>query len=196
MIGNKKIKLNKKKSLKPAFTLIEVLVSVSLFVVIIISVTGIFKLLIDAQRNALSSQNVQESLKYFLEVVAKEMRMAQKDKGFCNSDPLDDNQVFFISGNGGLLRFRNSYGDCVTYGVATYEGVNRFNIIRDTTDGYSSGFISPAKINIDSLQFVLRGGYPETQPIITINLKASAFNENRFNSQMVIQTSVTSRYYK
>jgi len=58
------------------FTLIEVIVSVALFSVIILGATQIFSLVIDSQRSAIATQNVKESLKYFLEVTAKEMRMA------------------------------------------------------------------------------------------------------------------------
>lgn len=63
---NKLITKNKK-----GFTLIEVMVSVTLFVVIMMAVTNIFKMVIDAQRNAIAAQNVQESLKYFLKSLAK-----------------------------------------------------------------------------------------------------------------------------
>ncbi len=199
MIGGKKQKVNKNRNDKAAFSLIEILVSVSLFVVIIISTTSIFKLSIDAQRNSISSQNVQESLKYFLEVVAKEMRMAQKDRGDCSGDPGNSNKVFIISGDNHILSFKNSYGECVTYRIENLNGVERFLVNRRLTDGSVNreDFISPGKINIDSLKFYLKGSYSDnSQEMITINLKASATDEDKFKSEMVIQTSVTSRYYK
>jgi len=75
MIGNK----------QPAFSLIEVVVSVALFSAVILSATGIFKMVIDSQRGAMAAQNVQESLKFFLEVTGKEIRMARKIMAFARA---------------------------------------------------------------------------------------------------------------
>jgi len=182
---------------KKGFTLIEVLVSVSLFSVIIVSVAGIFKLAIDGQRSAIATQNVQESLKYFLEVTAKEIRMAQTNKGVCPIIPNDS--VFYISTGslGDILRFKNYYGKCVSYFLINDGVSNRFEIVRG--DGGSSdisGFISPAKININDLHFSLNSLASSSQPMITINLNASAVGGNSLESAMTLQTSITSRYYK
>src|SRR3989338_7515952 len=48
-------------------SLLELLVALSLFAMIILSATSIFKAVIDGQRNSISAQNVQESLRYALE---------------------------------------------------------------------------------------------------------------------------------
>jgi len=190
MIGNsyKKIKLSKKSG----FSLVEVLVSVSLFVVIILASTQIFKLVIDGQRSALATQNVQESLKYFLEVIAKEMRMAQKNSNLlCPGIAADE--VFATSTNayGDVVTFQNYYHQCVTYSLDADGSNQRFRIDRDT----SSGFISPNKIRIDSLNFRLSDA-ASIQPLVTINLRAWALDEGQFKSDMTIQTSISSRYYK
>lgn len=195
MIGeNNKNKLIKEKE---AFTLIEVLVSVVLFTLIIVSVTGIFKLSIDGQRNAIATQNVQESLKYFLELTAKEMRMAQKDKGQCGGS--DTNGIFFVSsgGVGNILAFKNVYGECVSYYLTENGGHPRFTVERHLPGKKRVfDFISPAKIEIHDLRFILKGADPSAQPMVTINLRASAYGDNKFDSDMTLQTSVTSRYYK
>ena len=181
------------KFLKPGFSLIEVIISVALFTIIILATTQIFKMVVDGQRGSIAAQNVEESLKYFSEVTGKEMRMAQK-----NSDNaclgIETNKVFkftYISTSSDSLSFKNHYGECVTYNLAASNGVTRFNIKR----GANSDWITPAKINIDSLHFKLRDD-PLTQPTVMINLQAHALNEANFRSDMTIQTSITSRYYK
>ncbi len=191
MIGDKKVNNYK------GFTLIEVMVSVSLFAVIILSVTGIFKLAIDAQRSAIATQNVQESLKYFLEVTAKEMRMAQKNKGVCLG--LGDDQIFrTLSGPyGDNLYFKNYYGECVSYYLSPSAGNLRFMVTRTTPGvGTLNGFISPAKIRMDDLTFVISSNASTSQPMVTINLRANALDSAEFKSEMTLQTSITSRYYK
>ena len=69
----------KTRKFAAGMSLLEILVAVSFFVVIILAATSIFSLVIKQQRSAISSQNVQESLKYFLEIMSKEIRTAEKD---------------------------------------------------------------------------------------------------------------------
>ncbi|MFA5886348.1 MAG: type II secretion system protein [Patescibacteria group bacterium] len=189
MIGIKGRERQFKK--RGGFSLIEIVVSVTLFSVIILSVTSIFKLVIDSQRSALAAQNVQENIKYFLEVIGKEMRMAQKNKGNCAIIP--DEDIFAITSvnSDDSLFFRNYDGECVSYSLADDGGNTRFLVSR----GVKSGFISPAKIAIDGLHFSISGG-TTTQAIVTINLRAHAVGSVQFKSDMIIQTSISSRYYK
>lgn len=185
---------------KKGFTLIEVMVSVVLFTMIILSVTSIFKMAIDAQRNAIASQNVQESLKYFFEVTGKEMRMALKNKndGRCPNIPVGTVYKVETSSNGDVLYFRNYYNECVTYFLAEdSNGSRRFAISRESAESKKVDFISPDKININSIHFVIksRGIIPESQPMVTMNFNASSFGGTGLNSDMTLQTSITSRYY-
>jgi prepilin-type N-terminal cleavage/methylation domain-containing protein len=181
MIGTRK---NKK-----AFSLMEVIVSVAIFAFVILSTTEIFRLVINGQREAIASQNVQESLKYFFEVTAKEMRMAKKDEGACPMVP--DDSIFAISNNGlgDVLYFKNFYNECVQYEIVADSGANRFQISRNV----NSGFISPKEITMDGLDFQIDN---TGQPVVTLAIQAHALGDDMYASQMQIQTSITSRYYR
>ncbi len=183
----------KKKIDSDGFSLIEVVVSVTLFVIIVMSATEIFRLVIDSQRNAVATQNVQESLKYFLEVTEKEIRMAQRDDEYKCSWTLDNGQVFFLSSNsyGDILRFRNYYGECVIYSLALDGDSQRFQISRDG----SSDFISPKKITIDQLRFLPREAAGK-QSVVTMDIKAHSLSSSQFRSEMNIQTTLSSRFYR
>jgi len=86
------------KSLKPGFSLIELLVSVSIFALIMVSSMDIFNMVIESQRGAIATQNVEESLKYFFEVTAKEIRMVKRNKNsFCPNVP--NNGIYALSAN-------------------------------------------------------------------------------------------------
>src|SRR5665811_1472144 len=115
---------------KSGFSLMEVLVSVALFSIIVLSSTEIFSLVIKGQREAIASQNVQESLKYFFEVTGKEIRMARRDDGSCIN--VDNGKIFTITGNGAVLNFQNYYGECVSYALVDDGGVNRWQITRNS----------------------------------------------------------------
>jgi len=205
MIGVNKKQLNKNKLLGRrslvAFTLIEVLISVTLFSVIVLAVTSLFKLSIDAQRNSIATQNVQESLKYFLEVTAKEIRMAQRNSGPCFMFPADKvfhKMTFNVGGSPyDQLFFKNYYGECVVYSIdLDSAGNKRFKISRIKNGVTVSGFISPAKINISKLNFSLSQNTSTGQPMVTINLRANYMGNQAEESEIVLQTSLTSRYYK
>jgi len=177
------------KPKKLGFSLIEVLVSVSLFAVIIVSSTEIFRMVIESQREAIASQNVQESLKYFYEVLSKEIRMARRSDGTCPQVPLDKMFVVINNGVSDVLYFENYYGKCVTYELAVDGEIQRFKITRDL----DSAYISPNKIFIEKLNFILND---LGQPSVTIYLEAYALGDQRFRSDMDVQTTITSRYYK
>jgi len=182
-------KQQKNKQQKSGFSLIEVLVSVFLFVVIILSSTEIFRLVIESQREAIASQNVQESLKYFYEVIGKEIRMARRNDGKCPQVPVL--KMFMVTNNGvnNALHFQNYHRQCVTYELALDGESQRFKITRDL----NSDFISPKKIFIEKLRFVLD---EIGQASVTIYLEAHALGSTRFKTEMHVQTTITSRYYK
>lgn len=194
---------SKQQSGQKGFTLIEVIVSVSLFVVIVLSATSIFKLAIDGQRSAIATQNVQESLKFFLEVIAKEIRMAQKNAGVCTG--IADDKIFEVTeqiDGSDMLYFKNYYGECVKYYLAA-DGISSSNLrfkISRTPGGSAAtpavGFISPAKIRIKNLHFIISSSASTSQPMVTINLNANAIDNSQLDSDMTLQTSITSRYYK
>ncbi len=198
MTGNK-IEKNNKLGNKKGFTLMEVLVSVTIFSIIILSATNIFKLAIDAQRNAIATQNVQESLKFFLEVTAKEIRMAQKSEGACSSiSPSEIYAVTHITATKDMLSFKNFYGECVDYFLASDGESQRFKVKRQKGSLVQEDYISPAEININDLHFFLDAGSMTIlrQPRVTINLNANSLDSGKFKSNMTLQTSITSRYYK
>lgn len=182
-----------KKTNKTAFSLIEVMVAVAIFSVIILSMTGIFKMVIDGQRRSIATQNVQESLKYFLEVINKEIRMAVKSSDDSCGVPVG--QVFKVQEGttNDVLYFKNYYGQCVIYSlkVSQPNSEGRFVISRGTDFDY----ISPEQISVDALNFVLNSG-TDLQALVTVNIKAHSLKAQNTDSEMIIQTSLSSRYYK
>lgn len=181
---------------KAGFSLIEILVSVALFVVIVMSATEIFRIVIQSQREAIAAQNVQESLKYFFEVISKEIRMAKRNDGSCSNPGFINGQIFSVSNNGlgKTLNFKNYYNECVTYELvldSSGQESRRFKISRNN----NSGFISPKSIEIGALDFTVRETTAR-QPLVTIFLSARSLEDGSEASKMDIQTTISSRYYQ
>ena len=178
-------------SSRPGNTLIEVIVSTLLFVVILLSMTQIFKMILDSQRQAIATQNVQESLKYFLEVISKEVRMAKRAGGGCAHIPATKRFATSTNAYGDVLYLKNYHNECVSYYLDNDNGAIRFKVER----GANSGFLSPARINIQDLRFIIHED-TNAQAYISINLGAQAIGREASFSQMRVQTTITSRYYK
>ncbi len=176
---------------QPGFSLIEVLISTALFVIIITAAMNIFKIVIESQQSAIATQNVEESLKYFLEVTSKEIRMAKRNNSPCPGVGALDIYGKTTNAYGDVLSFRNYHDECVTYSLQVADGIQRFSIIRGLS--LPNYYITPAKINIDELRFVI-GSTP--QPTVTMDLLAHAIGRKDDDSLMRIQTTLSSRYYK
>ena len=180
-----------KKKNKSGVSLVEVIISTTIFVIILLSMTGIFKMVLDAQRQAIATQNVQESLKFFFEVIAKEIRMAKRPVPGCSHLPAS--QRFATSSNdfGEILYLKNYHDECVVYKLEEDNGVTRFYVERDG-DG---SWLSPRRVNINDLQFFLHQVSGE-QVYVSISLDANYIGREAEHSRMRVQTTITSRYYR
>jgi len=182
------------------FSFMEMVVSISLFVVVVLSATQIFRMVIEGQRSAISSQNIQENVRYFFEVMSKEVRMASKSTSDCESifdpPPLADNKVYNVTTQNGeeALYFKNQDGECVAYYVSSNDVlvVNRAGHTVSTT---------PDDLVIDNLDFSVEGDeigtYHDTQPKITVMMDVSSRKgKQAYEKEVKMQTTISSRHYE
>ena len=182
-------------------SLIELLVAITLFSFMILAATQIFKMVIDWQRSAISAQNVQENIRYAMEKISKEIRMAKKSDHECEAmfsapRPIAVYTVFNTTAGGSKLYFKNQYDYCVVY----YLENNRLKAMADSATGIHDGFVTPAKIDISNLQFYvvddLIDAFHSTQPYVTMVMDAKAVGLAIHEQKMKIQMTVSSRYYE
>ncbi len=167
------------------FSLLELVVGLGIFSVIVLSSTAIFQRIIDGQRMAIASQNTQESLRYTMEHISKEIRMALEDDGTCTGSA---GSIFAVGADNSILYFKNQDGECVIY---TSES-NRFKITR----GSNSGYITPDDIYVSNLKFYLKS---TNQPAVTLTMRVNNLRfggRDLYRSQMDAQTTISSRYYE
>lgn len=180
-----------KKKLTLGITLIELLVSVSLFAIIVISSTQIFVMVLQTQRRVVAIQNVQESIKYFFEVASKEIRMAVKNIDENKCDHFTEEDVLFeLTGN--VLKLRNQDDECVKYYLGEGDNAGRFMIERRGV----SVPLSPDEIIIEDLSFNLVNRDNNNQALVTINILAKAKGELADQTEIRLQTSISSRFYR
>ncbi len=188
-----------KKKLLSGITLIELLVSVSLFAIIVISTTQIFIMVLQAQRRVVAIQNVQESIKYFFEVASKEIRTAVQntdDENFCDDPNFSENSLFGLHNN--TLYLRNQDDECVKYFLGTGDNEGRFMIERKLagSDIGEAVPLSPDEIIIDELSFNVVHRESDKQALVTINVLAKSKGEEGEMTAIRLQTSIASRFYR
>ncbi len=189
----KNIRQNKK-----GVTLLEITVAVAIFSVVMLSATEIFRMVIEGQRNAIASQNVQESMRYAFETMAKEIRTAIASNNDCESlfnPPAGaTNKVFNTTTNseGDILYFKNKDGDCVAY----YLEDETLKVIRESNIASTT----PGKIKITNLDFKvtddLIGAFHSLQPLVTMKMDIEAAGKEMHKQTMKMQTTISSRYYE
>lgn len=173
-------------------TLMELVVAMGIFTVIMLTATAIFAMVIDGQQNSLASQNIQESMRYALEVMSKEIRTAQKNDGSCkgnnNYTPDPAKKVFNLSGTN-ILYFVNKDNICVTYELAGGQ-------IQVTRGVNPSGFLTPAKITISNLVFsIVDTAMAQPKAMILIDARMTLGKSQNLQN-IKLQTTVSARYYE
>lgn len=187
------MKLNFKKN-KSGVSLIELVVAVTLFSILILSATSIFKMVIDGQRNAISAQNIQENMRYVLERISKEIRMAQVSNTTC--EPTAIYKVFNTTGAGQVLHFKNKDDKCVTY----YLENNRLKTTVESGASLADDYITPSRISISNLKFYIEddliSAFHSKQPYVTVVMDVKVNGLAVHEQRMKIQFTVSSRYYE
>lgn len=187
----------KNLKLKPVFlgcqkglTFLEVIVSLGLFAVSFIAVIEIFVLVLDGQRNAIASNNLQDNIRYAFEAMSKDLRMAHIDSGDCIN--VDDVKVYDVNMAQDELYFKNYHHECIHY----YLDDNRIKVDKDANGESNSGYLTPDEIKISNLKFIVDDNYHTRQSIVTMKMDIETVGGKDKNRQeMKIQTTISSRYY-
>lgn len=147
------------------------IVALWVFSVVILISTSAFLSLISVERRAAAAANIQNNLRFALEVMAKEIRTGTN---YISPHP-------FIS-----FSFTNAKGENVDYRLDTTN-----NLIEKSSDGGVSFLpLTSGQIRVDDLKFYIVG--PPGQPRVTITMKATTQLQTtapEFN----LQTTVSQR---
>lgn len=184
--------LNKILKNNAGVTLLELTVAVAIFSMAILSATQIFKMVVDGQRNAIAAQHTQESMRYALEVMGKEVRMAQKaDSTDCLGYGLSGKVFKAVASQ--KLYFKNIYDECVAYFLENdTNGISRLKIDR----GGVSAYITPDEIEVSDLKFDIIDNVGTDQSRVVMKITVHAIGKELHKSEIKIQTAISSRYYE
>lgn len=173
------------------FSLLEIIISVSVFVVVIMLATSIFQSVVEGQRQAISAQHTQESIRYVMEVISKDMRQAVRSDAACHAG---GNRIF-NQDNSAELWFENKHGECIRFYL---DGTS---LMKDR-DGVAAS-TTPDEIEVSDLEFIVKSNAVGVSPanriqqIVTMKMKVEARSVKVSNkTPFYIQTTVSSRFYE
>jgi|SRR5680860_699 len=168
------ISKNFKKKQK-AFTLVEVLVSVSLFAMAIIALSQVYISVIRSERVAYALLNSENSIRNSLEIMARSIRVG-KD--------------FELTGNRRKICFE--YFLEGRWQKTCYRFIKPHGTLEKSSDDGPFESILDPELTVNHLQFYIKGSDPDSQASIIIVMELSTHVKKReylFN----LQTSVTPR---
>ena len=185
------------------FTLVEMLVTIAIFSILMVSISGILVSSIEAQSRALSNQKLLSQSSRALEYMGRALRMAGKDTaGNCivpntNYDPTDSTSE--------TITFLAYDSTPPSPGYKCRQFLLEGNQIKEkkSTDGTFGNLgnaveITPSEIKINSLKFkVIGGSEPPTdnlQPKITILIDAEKVTEKVSKPKIRVQTTISQRH--
>lgn len=162
------------------FTLIEMLVAMSIFTVVISIAIGIFVSGSSSQKRILEFNMTQREAGYLMETISRELRMA-----IAIDNSQEDNK-------NSSIEFTNYDGDLTQYCRAIASG----DCTNDDSGDYLSRngeIINSPDIKIDHLKFYVTDDFNQTQPIVVVNMKIKSANGSSIG--FVLQNSVSMRLY-
>ena len=165
------------------FTLIEMMVAVSIFVFIVTAGSGIFISSLRVQRQGLASQQLLDQTSYVIEYMSRALRMAKKDlDGDCISAKLNYEET--RAGKG--LAFKNYNNICQEFYWDDINNDQLKEVVGDTEN-----FLTSNDLEIISFNINLSGKsqLDDIQPRVTLSLEIKGEEQ----SNIKIQTTVSQR---
>ena len=168
--------------MKNGFSLIEMLVAISIFTFVALLTVGSLLILTAAEKRISGIQSAQDNLRFAMEAITREARIGIDHTG-------SDSSGGPCVGNPSCLSFENVAGENVVYQLLG-------GAIKKQVDGGVYNALTSPEITIEKLTFNLKGeeGIPDFhQPRVTIIVDAIAHKGTKNETKMNIQTTVSRR---
>ncbi len=190
--------LNKKKQdRKRGFTLIEIMVSVSIFVVIMVISMGTIVTIVDANRKSQNLRTVMDNLNFTIEAMTRTIRFATNYHCDMNLETnLTTRDCFTVA----KPPSDSMYVDRAQDGVKVYYYLSGGRIARRIGAG-AEYFLTSSDVTITSLKFRVIGSTPysngqdTSQPMVIITIAGNAGTKATSRSSFTMQTTVSQRVF-
>lgn len=178
------------------FTLLEMMIAVSLFTIVMLISSNMFLQSIDSQARSISSKDIQESLNFTLTTITNELAgatvTAEKNPAGCSPDDtcVDESEFFCVFDDGKSLTYVNVDGNCVTYSSSMPN--SQSSVLDVSHENGNSGFLTPNNITLTSVNFSSLYMADATYPIarVTVSLTGESLARETHPESMTVQTTI------
>ncbi|HOZ53236.1 MAG TPA: prepilin-type N-terminal cleavage/methylation domain-containing protein [bacterium] len=177
-----------KKNKEKGFTLIEILISVSILAIIILGINKIYFSILENQRSITAQNFVHSDVEYFLRLASNNIRLAQKSDGTMCAVPAD--KFFLLSGDDNIFFSKNDV--CWGFYLSTNDEGNGEIRFYNSDPILTDEALTSSNVNILDLSFAIEDNISTGQPIVTILVKAAPKNDP--DNYIYAQTSVSINY--
>jgi len=198
---------SKKITTTQGFTLIEVLVSLSLFTVVVTMAVGTLLVLIDANGKQQSAQSVVTNMSFALDSMTREIRTGYfyECESLSSSLTETSGSVYNDCASGATNFAFSESGGSLTGGMDSNRIAYRLNgtaierrLGNPATNGVNWRAITAPEVVVDTLEFIVTGARPYSDgginvksPIVTIFVSGTAGNVSGLDTSFNLQTTVT-----
>jgi len=171
MTGQEKKNNLRASSKEQGFSLIELLVALATFSIVVVTVTDIFLIGLGGGKKIFGQQNIQESGRFILESMSKEMRMSKINT--------------VAGGPYATVSITNAAGQTLSYTIDnTAKTISR-----------AGALLNPVEVEVTG-NFYVQQDTPDSQSRVTTALiLRNKTGKTRERSEIDLQTTVSSRNY-
>lgn len=185
------------------YSLMEIIVCIALMGGAFVILADVFGSVSRTQRLAAESQNIQESTRYALEAINKEIRTAIKSDEACMSAfglsraGGDYNKVYNVTDDAKQLVIKNKNGICSRYYV---NAKSRLAVQRYAGGVAVEAEATPSAVIATGLKFDIIDdavdAFHEVQPKVTYLIRLQPINPQPGSEPFRVQTTISSRHYE
>ncbi|MDQ7009397.1 MAG: type II secretion system protein [Candidatus Gracilibacteria bacterium] len=191
--------MKKNKQNKQAFTLVEILISITIFSIIMVSVMMIYVTATDISKKYDINREMRNNIKSVVEDIAEEVR--KHDIEGVKSDYIGDFNFTNISGTRLKVQNGPEYRLVKSESTLTCEDIkNICSIVKYDNSGNEIGPLSNSKISFTNLSFNISG--EDAIPKVTLKfvaraaVKAGIRSELAEKTKLIFQTTISERALK
>lgn len=177
----------KQKNGRSGFTLVEIMVSITIFGLVFGIISSMFASAIKAQRKSLVSQDLLSQVSYSMEYIGRHLRMAKEQTGGLPAVCLSQDGLSYETTTSGIKFV--SYDDPSCCWEFYLEGSRLKRKISSCSSKNSDDYLTSANFEVERFNINLVEGTGE-QPRITFSLKIKGKGE-RPEEQPIIEAQTT-----
>jgi prepilin-type N-terminal cleavage/methylation domain-containing protein len=174
------------------FTLIEIMVSITIFLVVLTVSMGAVLNIFESNRKAQAMRTIMGNLNFAVESMAREMRFGTNYHCLSSGQPPVPSTPLVCTNGGSIIGFIAMDGtSTVTYRKSVSSGTNG-NIEKRVNNG-TYGAVTAPELIIEDLRFYVTGaGVPGLQPKVLITVKGYS-GTGKSRTDFSLQTLVSQR---